>query len=80
MVYYFCHCMSLHVCSGEFLFWIAFWLIVWERNCPFGFLVVVFKCSAVALSVSFFPFGALDGRCQVIVSIPDQCLLKKGEF
>ena len=34
-----------------------------ERNCPFGFLLVVFDCGAVALSDSFFPFGVLNGRC-----------------
>ena len=31
-------------------------------------------CGAVALSASFFPFGVLDGRCKIIVSIPDHCL------
>ena len=38
--YYFCHCMSLHVCPGESLFWI-FWPI-FGKNSPFGFLLVVF--------------------------------------
>ena len=59
MVYYFCHGMSLHVCPVE----IFIWPIFWERNCPFGFLLVVFDCGANALSASFFPFGVLDIRC-----------------
>ena len=44
MVYYFCHCMSLHVCLGDFLFLflIAVWPLVWDRNGPFGILFVVF--------------------------------------
>ena len=32
-----------------------------------------FDCGAVALSASVFPFDVLDGRCKVIVSIPDHC-------
>ena len=30
-----CLCMCV-------LFWIAVWPVFWERNCPFGFLCVVF--------------------------------------
>ena len=39
-----------------------------ERKLSFWLL---FYCGAVAFSVSFFPFGLLDGRLQVIVLIPD---------
>ena len=43
MVYYFCHRMSLHVCLVDlFLFSIAVWPLVWDRNGPFGILFVVF--------------------------------------
>ena len=43
MVYYICNCMSVHVCLGDlFLSWIAVWSFVMGRNCPFGFLLVVF--------------------------------------
>ena len=43
LVYYFWHCMSLHVCPGNFFFILDSRLaIFWERNCPFGFLLVVF--------------------------------------
>ena len=58
MVYYFSHCMSLHVCPGELLFWITV-SPIWERNCPFGFLLLNFGCGVVALSVSFFPLVPL---------------------
>ena len=34
-----CVCMYVLV---KFIFWIAVWPIVWERNRPFGFLLVVF--------------------------------------
>ena len=50
-------------------------LAILERNCPFGFLLVVFWLCA--LSASFFPFGALERKVlqmKVIVSIPDHCL------
>ena len=43
VVYYFCHRMSLHVCPVDlFLFSIAVWPLVWDRNGPFGILFVVF--------------------------------------
>ena len=38
------------------------------------FFFQCFNCSAVALSVSFFPFNILNGKCSVTVSIPDHCL------
>ena len=70
--------MSLHICPGDILFWIAIWPIFGERNCPFGFLLkVFFYCGAVALSnpsfpsgssfpfrvVPLLPIGVFDGRC-----------------
>ena len=40
--YYFCHCMSLHVCPGEMFILDSRLVSIWETNCPFGFLLVVF--------------------------------------
>ena len=48
MVYYFCHCMSLHVCPGESLVLDSRLANFWERNCPSGFLLIGFDCGAVA--------------------------------
>ena len=45
-----------------------------EKNVLLAFCSKCFYCGAVALSASFFSFGVLDRRCQVIVSIPDHCL------
>ena len=39
--YYFCHCMSLYVSPGKF-FLDSGLTNFWERDCPFGFLLVVF--------------------------------------
>ena len=58
--------MSLHVFPGYFFFILdsRFAIFLLERDCPFGFLFVFFfNCGGVALSVSFFPLGVLDGRC-----------------
>ena len=64
MVYYICHCISLHVYSGEIS-------ILDSRLVNFG----EFECCVIALSAFFFPFCALGGRCPVIVSrISRQCL------
>ena len=41
-VYCFCHCMSLHVYPGEIFILDSHLANFWERNCPFGFLLVVF--------------------------------------
>ena len=38
----FCHCMSLHVCPDEFFILDSHAANFWKRNCPFGFLLVVF--------------------------------------
>ena len=62
MVYYFCHCISSHVCLGEMFILDSCLANSWERNCPFGFCLYCFDCGTVALSASFFPFGVLDGR------------------
>ena len=42
MVYYFCHCMSLLVCSGEIFILDSRLANLWEKKCPFGFLFIVF--------------------------------------
>ena len=41
MVYYFCHCMSLHVCPDENFSMDSRLANFWERIFPFGFLLVV---------------------------------------
>ena len=41
MVYYFRHCMSLHVCPGDIFILDSRLANFWERNCPFGFLFSV---------------------------------------
>ena len=42
MVYYICHCMSLQACLGEMFILDNRLAICLGRNCPFGFLLVVF--------------------------------------
>ena len=44
MVYYFCHCMTLRVCTGDSFFFILDSRLAnfGERNSLFGFLLVVF--------------------------------------
>ena len=43
MVYYFCHCVSLHVCPGENVYFgELFGHFLGGENWPFGFLLVVF--------------------------------------
>ena len=54
MVYYFCHCMSLHVCPGEIFILDSRLASFGERNCPFGSLIIPFDCGAVAFCASFF--------------------------
>ena len=44
---------------------------LWESNCPFGFLLVMFPLGSSYFCLSLFPFEASDGRC---VSIADHCL------
>ena len=47
---------------------------LWESNCPFGFLLVMFPLESSYFVFVFFPFDVSDGRCGIIVSIPDHCL------
>ena len=44
LFYYFCHCMSLHVCRGDFLFIFDIRLVNYlgNKSVLFCFLVVVF--------------------------------------
>ena len=42
MVYYFCHCMSSHVCPGEMFILDSRLAIFGEGKCPFDSLLVVF--------------------------------------
>ena len=52
---YFCYSSSLNVCIAYiFLFWIAI-RPLWESNCPFGFLLVMFP-----LGSSYFVFVFLS--------------------
>ena len=65
--------MSLHVCPGVICIWVAVLPFVMGKKLSF-WLSACIDCGAVALSVSPFPFGVLDGRCLIIVSDPDHCL------
>ena len=48
---------------------------LWKNNCPFGFPLVMFLLgSSYFKFVFFFPFDVSDGRCGMIVSVPDLCL------
>ena len=47
---------------------------LWESNCSFAFLLVMFPLGPVISCLCFFPFDVSDGRCGIIVSIPDNCL------
>ena len=68
MIYYFCHCMSLHVCPGEIfildrrlaIFFGGKKLSFWLSACSV-LIVCVCMCVCVcvfALIEPFFPFGA----------------------
>ena len=41
MVYFIFYCMSLHVCLGDFFYFGQPFDHFLERNCPFGFLLVM---------------------------------------
>ena len=60
MVYYFCHCISLHVCPGDFFFYIldSRFADCWKET-----VFLAFHFGAVVLSVSFFPFSFLLSNC-----------------
>ena len=47
---------------------------LWESNCPFGFLLVMCPLGSSYSCLCFVPFDVSDGRCWIIVSIPDHCL------
>ena len=70
---YFCYSSSLNVRVAYIFFVLDSHLAtLWESNCPFGFLLVMFPL--VISCLCFFPFDFSDGRCGIIVSIPDHCL------
>ena len=71
MVYFF-YSSSLNVCRLHLFVLDSHLATLWESNCPFGFLLVVFPLGSSYLC--FFPFDVSDGRCGIIVSIPDHCL------
>ena len=62
MVYYFCNCMSLHVSDHDILFRITVWPVFGKEAALLAFWLWCFDFVAVALSLSFFPVGVLDGR------------------
>ena len=39
---------------------------LWESNCPFGFLLVMFPLGSISC-LYFFHFDVSDGRCGIIV-------------
>ena len=69
--------MASHVCPGDFFFFFFFFFFFLDsRLAIFGkeivllaFCLECFDCGAIALNVFFFPFGVLDRRCVVTVSI-----------
>ena len=64
---YFWYSSSLTVCVAYiFLFLIAIW--------PLCGKVTVRLASLVISCLCFFPFDVSDGRCGIIVSVPDHCL------
>ena len=69
---YFCYSSSLNVCVAYiFLFWIAIWPLCGKVT---GFLLVMFPLGSSYFMFVFFPFDVSDGRCGIIVLIPDHCL------
>ena len=56
-----------------FLFLDSHLATLWESNCPFGFLLAMFPLGS-SYFVFVFPFDVSDGRCGIIVSIPDHCV------
>ena len=47
---------------------------LWESNCPFGFLLVMFPLGSSYFVFVFLSLVVSDGRCGIIVSILDHCL------
>ena len=60
----FCYSSSLNVCVAYIFFVLDSHLAtLWDSNCPFGFLLVMFPLG----SSYFFPFDVSDRRCGIIV-------------
>ena len=66
-------CVSLTFFFFFFFFFVldSHLATLWESNCPFGFPLVMFPLGS---SYFVFPFDVSDGRCGIIVSVPDHCL------
>ena len=47
---------------------------LWESNCPFGFPLVMFPLGSVYFVFVFLSLCFSDGRCGIIVSVPDHFL------
>ena len=74
---YFCYSSSLNVCVAYRLHLFvldSLLATLLERNCPFGFLLVMFPSGSSYSWLCFFPFDVSGGRYEIIVSIPDYCL------
>ena len=72
---YFCYSSSLNVCVAYiFLFWIAIWPLCGKVTVHLAFCKRCFHKGPVISCLCFFPFDVSDGRCGIIVSIPDHCL------
>ena len=67
MVYYVCHCVSLHACLGEIFILDSRLAIFREETVLLAFCLQCFDCGAITVSASFFPFGVLElkvlGNC-----------------
>ena len=71
---YFCYSSSLNVYVAYiFLFWIAIWPLCGKVTVCLAFCWCV-SIRIQLFRVCFFPFDVSDGRCGIIVSIPDHCL------
>ena len=64
----------MHVFPGAFFIILEAVWPFWKETVLLAFCLKSFDCGAVTLSVSFFPFGVLDGRFYEIISIPDHYL------
>ena len=72
---YFCYSSSECVCRLHLFVLDSHLATLWESNCLFGFLLVMFPFgSSYFVFVFLFLFDVSDGRCGIIVSIPDHCL------
>ena len=71
---YFCYSSSLNVCRLYIFVLDSHLATLWESNCTFGFPLVMFPLGSSYFVLCFFPFDVSDGRCGIIVSVPDHCL------